>query len=379
MSNSFTVTVNVNTTVLEVRTDTTGGATTGGTFSLSSGITLNANVYAGGGHGVTISLGSNANSATINGNIFGSTTGSFNGVHISGLGNIYINGTVTGGSALNAGGVQMNAAAILNVTGNVTAGTLTNNAGVNINGANATVNIVGNVTGISGTNSSGVLAATATTTNITGTVTGGSGGSANGVLNNSIGTITIVGTCVGGSVLAGAVNASTGTLIVTRAKGNGFGNGSVGLSSAVGVSASQTGATRVYEIEYGDLGQSPTSGPISFVNDTSNKALFYRPSLSKKTLVDAAASLDLPATNNVRNGTTYNFGNNTGTCVIPPASSVAFGVAVDNSTGTATLTPESIWNYLTSNIITSNSIGERLKNSATIDSVASQVITIKGS
>ena len=50
-----------------------------------------------------------------------------------------------------------------------------------------------------------------------------------------------------------------------------------------------------------------------------------------------------PAAGNVRSGTTY--GPNsalTGTCAVPPPGSVALGVPVDATTGTAVLTPESI-------------------------------------
>jgi hypothetical protein len=50
-----------------------------------------------------------------------------------------------------------------------------------------------------------------------------------------------------------------------------------------------------------------------------------------------------PATNNVRSGTIYGPNSElTGTCAVPGASSVAFGVPVDATTGTAVLTPESL-------------------------------------
>lgn len=374
MSNSFVVTINVNTTVLEVKNDTTGGATTGGSFTLNNGITLNANIYAGSANCVTFSANS-PSVATINGNIYGPpTTINAYGVYVTGTGTLSITGSLTGGSVGSAA-VVLNSNGIINVTGSITGGNGTNICyGIQNSGSTGTINITGSVTGgtalgnAGATNGAGVM-------NITGNVTANVGPGAN---NASTGTMTITGT-VTGYLAAGVQNLSTGTLTVTRAKGNGFGNGSVGLTAQVGVSAGQNGLTRVYEIEYGDLGQSPTSGPVVFIDDTSNKALFYRPGLTKKTLVDSAATLDLPATNNVRNGTTYNFGSNTGTCVIPSANSVAYGVGVDNTTGTATLTPQSIWDILINNINTNNSIGERLKNSATIDSVSTQVTTIKGS
>jgi hypothetical protein len=60
---------------------------------------------------------------------------------------------------------------------------------------------------------------------------------------------------------------------------------------------------------------------------------------------------------------------------VPPAASVNFGVPVDNTTGTALVTASSvidaIWNHPISGITTSGSIGERLKNTATVDAVNS--------
>lgn len=55
--------------------------------------------------------------------------------------------------------------------------------------------------------------------------------------------------------------------------------------------------------------------------------------------LDSSLSLGYPAAANVRNGTVYGQTNNvTGTCAVPPAASVALGVPVDATTGTAILT-----------------------------------------
>lgn len=375
VANSFTVTLNVDTTVLEVRTDTTGGATTGGGFTLNNSVTLNANVYSGGSHGLTFSLGA-TNSATINGNVFGSNIAGFSGATMSGAGTLTINGSVTGGSILNAYGINFSGAGILNINGNVLAGTVNSNNGVYQSG-NGTLNIVGNVIGGSGTNSFGVSLVTNGIINIIGNVIGGSGGSGAGVSNQSIGTVIIIGVVSGGSQSPGITNTSTGSVVATRAKGNGFGNGSVGLTGQVGISASQNSLTRVYEIEYGDLGQSPTSGPVFLFPSSSNVALFYRSGTTKKTLVDASNSSGLlPSTSDVRSGITYNAGNNIGTMGVPSAQSVALGVPVDNTTGTAVLTTDNIgdiWNYPVSGISVSNSIGERLKNCSTVASMGQQL------
>jgi hypothetical protein len=61
-------------------------------------------------------------------------------------------------------------------------------------------------------------------------------------------------------------------------------------------------------------------------------------------------SLTQAAPADVRNGTVYADGNLTGTCAVPAAASVAFGVPVDATTGTAALTPAAVWEYATREI-----------------------------
>jgi hypothetical protein len=52
-------------------------------------------------------------------------------------------------------------------------------------------------------------------------------------------------------------------------------------------------------------------------------------------LYELGTSLGNPAVTDVRNGTTYASGALTGTLKVPPSSSVAVGVPVDNTVGTA--------------------------------------------
>lgn len=344
MSNSFTVTLNVNTTVLEVRSDNANSATAGGSFTLSNSITLTANIVAGSTSSCLGYGGASPNSA----NIVGSVTG--------------------GSGSSSTGAVNHTGTGTLNVTGNITGGTNSQATGIQMTGG-GTLNITGNITGGSASNANGVTAATAASTiNITGTITGGTNAAAFGLAHGTTGTTTITGVVVGGSTGPGVSVNAAGTVTVTRAKGNGFGNGSVGLSAAVGVSnTSQGSATRVYEIEYGDLGQSPTTGPIILLNDTSNVALFYRTSGGKKTLIDSSASAGHPAITNVRSGISYANGNLTGTCAVPSAGSVALGVAVDNTSGTAILTQANVETALGS------FASGRLSNCATIATVGQQL------
>lgn len=366
VANSFTVTVNVTTdlgSAGEIRNDTTGGATSGGSFALSNGVTLTANVITGAA--TCLTMAGNA-SATVVGNITGGTATNAYGAVTTSTGTLTVVGAVTGGSGASAMGVYTNTAnAKITITGNVTGGTGSSASGVYPNATAVVVTITGSVTAsntaVGGHNRGNC------TMNITGTVSGVGNGS--GVFNDSAGTITIVGTAIGASPGAGvgAVNGTNGTMSVTRAKGGSL------AGSATGVSGSSTGATSVEEIEYGDLGASPTAGVIRLSDKSSNVAVMYRFGATKKTLTDPNASGLMPAASSVRFGTTYNGGNSIGTCYVPAASSVAFGVNVDNTTGTAALTPAAVWDYLTSSATTSGSMGERLKNAATVASVGQQL------
>jgi hypothetical protein len=210
---------------------------------------------------------------------------------------------------------------------------------------------------------------------ITGNATGGSVAGALGANNVSTGTMTIVGSAFGSNNAIGANNASTGILAVKRAVGNDFGIGATGMVSVAGVVSAVIGAqTRVEEFEYGLLGQAPTTGAVSCPDETTNVCIVHRLSSTKKTLIDAASVAGaLPAAGDVRSGTTFNEGNTTGTLAVPAAGSVALGVAVDATTGTAVLTPAAVWDALTSGMTTSGSIGARLKNAATLDSTGQQL------
>jgi hypothetical protein len=119
-----------------------------------------------------------------------------------------------------------------------------------------------------------------------------------------------------------------------------------------------------------------------------------------------------PSPANVRTGVSYGGGSLIGTAAIPAAGSVAFGVPVDATTGTAVLTAanvqtaltsqgltttraanldnldvavssagdpsataSAVWDTATSSLATSGSIGERLKNTSTVATTGEQLTT----
>lgn len=373
LSNGFTVTINVNTDLGptgEVRNDTTGGATQGGSFTLNA-VTLTANVFAGGAVNVaclTASAGSGA-TATIVGNLTGGTGSTASAVTQAGAGTLSVVGNVTGGSAVNSMGINTNSnTGPVVVVGNVTAGS--NAPGIYMAGTSGSLTITGNVT--ASASQDGVLSdqTTSNGVTITGSANGAASGAVSGVNQRNAGTLTITGSCTGGgSGGAGLRNSGTGTVTVT-----GRAIGGANTSGGPGVRNDSTGAVTIDEIEYGSSnGASPTQGAIRFANKTSNVALLFRQGLSQKTLVDINSTSLLPAASDVRFGTTYNAGGSTGTLRVPSAANVLQGVLVDATTGTLMLTAAEFWAYATSSATTAGSMGERLRNAATVASTGQQL------
>ena len=179
---------------------------------------------------------------------------------------------------------------------------------------------------------------------ITGIVTGGSNAASYGVRVTGTGSI-IANQAIGGVAAPAINNESTGQVTVTRAVGNGFGGGSVGLSAAFGVSnvVSQSSITIVEQIEFGTLGQSPVNGRIRLKKLGSNVAVFnFCDTAGAKTLIDATQNAAMPAATDVRSGLSYAGGAATGTLAVPLPSQVAVGVATDNTVGTAFVTGSDI-------------------------------------
>ena len=311
MANSFTITVNVNTTVAEVRTDTTGGATVGGGVTLSEGVTLTGNIIFGTSGSGTYN-GTFPNSATLAGNI---TANSGRFTH-GGTGVLNITGNLTGGTGANAPAVYITSNGILNVTGNVTGGSSASGYGIWNQGA-GTINVTGNSTGGSGSQ---------------------------GIYNQITGTCTI-GQCIGGTGSSGAINVSTGTIRCTRVVGNAYGPGNTaGLTAQPGIANSGLGVIEIEQLEYGTFGQSPTSGTgFRLKKANTNVAVFnYCDTAGAKTLIDATQNAAMPAASNVRSGLSYAGGAATGTLAVPLPSQVAVGVATDNTIGTAFVTGSDI-------------------------------------
>ena len=354
MANSFAITVNISTNLGstgQVRNDATSGATAGGGFVLSDGVTLTANVFAGASPCVSIS---GTVSASVVGNLNGGTGTGGRAINHSSSGLLTVTATtIAAGSASDTNGILASGSGSTSITcTSLSAGTGSNNTpGLRLD-STGSHSFSGNATGGSLVGCHAYQLNAATTATLTGNFTGGSNATAYGAINSVLGNLNIVGQSIGGTAAPGAHNTSTGTISVTRAVGNGFGPGSTGLTAAAGVNNAAMGVVEFQEIEFGLRGQPPLTGTgFRLKKANTNVAVFnYADTAGAKTLIDATQNAAMPAATDVRFGVSYASGALTGSAYIPAAGSVSLGVPVDATTGTAVLTPAAVWSHATRTI-----------------------------
>lgn len=407
------LTFNVNSTNILGSNTSTGSISAISSTPTTSTINITAtNITGASGSTATTAHGvncaGNGNTYVINStNITGGTSSGNSNTGITfgmsaGTNNVTVISTsITGGSSgSNQFGINFanTSAATYNVSGNVYASTTS--YGVNINTtATTTINLTGNVTGASGGSSAYaiIFGGTLCTFNVIGNIVAGSGGaqshgiyhnSSNGILNitgdvtggaggigvqNGVaGTTNINGTVTGSSSNYGATNTSNGILRVKTA---------VASTSFPAINGQSTsGITTFEQAVFASNGYSPFAGYCKLKAGSNNYITCQKES-GTLTLIDTAnASAGYPSASDVRLGTSYNFGNTTGTLAVPLASQVSSGIAVDNTTGTAVITSANVktavWDASASSLTTSGSIGERAKNLATTQDVGNLITSL---
>ena len=409
----------INTLVFYEENDFPGYTTAGGGFILNSGITVTTTGTTGLSAASTdlITFSSNG-TATINcgtGNILrptsaiaistikvtgggtlnitgnltqGSTNGTSRILHITTTAGAVVNvtGSVYGG---NSNGILTDVSCTLNVIGNVS-GSVTNGpvAGIWF-GAGGTLNITGNVYGSTGFNNNGYgIYFNIGNLNITGNVYGGEnqGGSDWGVSIVGIATVYVTGNLFSGNSASvnnyQAINCTTAAYI-NQVGAIYAGRNSVGFTSSNGSAINILSGPFVSH-EYGFVPFQcarmhlipTTTSYFEFRDETTNGAVSPGPVAPATQLVSPATIADNPIPADVRLGTVYSIGSQTGTLNMPHPNQVTYGVAVDNTFGNAVLTAASVWDYLVASITVENSIGMRLKNVATPQTVGAQLASL---
>lgn len=333
----------------------------------------------GGIQGSSVSLlKSSTGTLTFTGNITTGTNNACHGLSVS-AGNVVYNGNIINAvGAGNSGGHGISqTAGSLTVNGNIITTSAASNAvsnnGINFSGTILTVR--GNITPSTGNGAA--IVASATTINITGSITGGT--LASGLSITSAATVNISGSVAGASA-AGITTTQAATLNVTGPI--------TGGSGAVGISSTSTSATNRLTGPFisGPTGIQPFFGPkLTIVTGSATYWSFTAPDLTtNKTLYSTDLVSGVPSPSDVRQGVTYASGALTGTMIVPPTSSVAYGVPVDNTTGSAIIAgsnyniSDQVWNTPVTSLTGSSTIGARLSNSATIASTGAQIAALAG-
>jgi len=112
----------------------------------------------------------------------------------------------------------------------------------------------------------------------------------------------------------------------------------------------------------------PCTGYVGFINN-SPEFVVGKQNGTSVTLADPTLQ-DPPAPTNVRNGVSYSFGTFTGTLVVPTSSAVSYGVAVDNTTGSAILSANDFFNAVSGS---SDPVAVRLRNVSTVQTTGDQL------
>ena len=407
-ANGFTVTIDQNITVLSLRNTAQSPAVAGGGFLLSGTYTINATSAAGLTAGNAILLTYTGTGSVINATINGSLTTNINTIRHNSTGNLTINGDVLNTVTTSIDVITTTSTGTLNINGNI----LGNGRGNNIVISSiCTVNIVGNVTRNSAFSGGSCISITSQSTlNITGIVSGVSAGSGSPTIsiNSNLSVVNITG-----SVFHNTTNSQNFVIQINQAAtviivGSVYNLQplSLTISSTVNsylkitgpiytttttaaVSSTNSTAINIFSGPFisSDSGAVPfvvarmhyiqTIGSyFEFRDSSTNGALPPATPAPATRLVSPDTVVDSPIPSNVRNGVSYALGTFTGTLKVPNPNSVAFGVETDNTVGNAVLTPNAVWNHLTANITTAESIGERLKNASTVDTTGDQLAAL---
>jgi hypothetical protein len=406
--NTFTVTIDQDITVTELRNDASAPAAALGQFVVSSipggGRTITANLNAVGAVATGL-VNVTATSGTLT--VIGSCSGALStgatavtALNITGAGvTVNVTGTITGNSLATTsdslGVVNVGAASVtLNVTGDVTGGVGTSGGrkpgiGISGSGSGMVVNVTGNVTGGAVSLSAGIFVHSAPpdlVILVDGNVTGGASGS--GIYHNSVPVCDyhITGNVTGGSTASGyGLNLLGGTVDVlvegnvTAGTGPAIGVGN-GVTGGITIDGTTTAVTSVHAVT-GTVTPSTSAvlvrprGPA--VDSATGYAAIYLPfivwpALPAKSTMTIRGDAGFPTIGSAVSLT--NFEDNG----LPDPTDVRVGVTYgedDTLVGLQepALTAAQVWDYLLAEMDTPNSIGARLRDAATVATTGAQL------
>jgi hypothetical protein len=382
-ANNRAVFIDTNVTIRSIKNSATGSAVASAAqancFYLNDGITLTATA------GITGSVSnaslfptliiSSSNSARIVGNVSVSNGNNFCAIITQNAASLSITGSIDGGLATTAGTttrtISHGSTGTINVSGSVIAGfNTTSGAAIYINGG-GNLNVLGNVIGPTNIGGPAIDNLSFGTVTVTGSVSGSDVRAQPTINNSSIGTLIITGSVRSGAAAIATVNSTTNGTIIIR--------GPISSSiAAVGVSSTGTTATNLFTGPFYNTGSfnAVYAYRMQMLSTSSQWTFDTETAGVTKTLYTSNTLPGVPRENNVRRGITYNFGL-TGSLAMPDPTTVKTGVATDNTTGSAILTAEDMFNVATQNITTSGSIGTLLTGASTVQTTGATISSFK--
>ena len=345
-------------------------AVAGGGFILNGGVTVQVGTFVTGGSKNLVECSiATGESATIIGNITGGTITGYSTINFSGsgilniIGDLYVTNGNTGSYSLLITGLGT-----VNITGNVTSNDRNQVRGVVRIAGNCTLNVTGDVVwtlnGGLTTPSSLIRVESICTINVVGSVIGGPLFWAIG--GTSITSNTTIYLSVIGPIIAREGNSSNSARPAIQ---NISGSSIIILTGPFISSGNGIQPLYVTRMHY----RRTIGSYYEFRDNSTLGALPPSPPAPATRLVSPDTVADSPIPRDVRQGTIYADGSQTGTMIVPSRDNVAKGVLVDNTTGTAILDADSIWAVPLTSINTLNSIGRRVKNAATVESTGAQI------
>jgi hypothetical protein len=362
--NNFTVTIDQNITVTELTNNASSPAVGGGSFYANDGITITGNIASSLASGIVLYV-TGSNSCTIVGNITHTTN-------------------VNSGTA-----VRTENQANLTVSGSITVNTSaqTTNSGIN-HVSTGTLRVTGSLAGIAGgINQFCILNSSTGTVFFNGII---NVASRRGIQNNSSGTVIVTGSITGNGIGNGSVGNIYFTGSITAGGDSGITSTTNGIISVIGpisssvlangVSSTGTGATNIFTGPFYNTGSwnAVYANNMQIINNVTSSWTVDLSNGTQKTLVTANQLAGYPTANNVRQGIPYGPGNEfTGSLAMPDPSTVKTGVATDNTTGSAILTAQDLFDVATQTITTSGSIGTLLTGASTVQTVGATIASFK--
>jgi hypothetical protein len=187
--------------------------------STNATVIIFGNVTARGSNGFATAGGSLNVTASVTGDIFGSSTSNARyGLALSTTGTIATAGRILGGGSASSSGVFINGNCTYTHTGNVFGGSAASCRGIITQTGTPSCVVNGNVEGGSASSAFGVFHTSSSTFTINGNAIGGTLAGVVGIQNTSSGTVSLNGIAIASTVAEAVDNTSTGTFTIAAAR-----------------------------------------------------------------------------------------------------------------------------------------------------------------